>query len=84
MGDRTVLSMDQTEPSDKELLQSVGECGKDTNLDCRFSIRTDCYHQETAELGTAALHFSTDSVGHCFREDALATSLCGCGLQYEQ
>ena len=83
VGSRAVLSMDKTEPSYQEFLRNIGECSKDANLNCRFGIRADSNCQKAFESGTAALHFSTDSVGCGFREDALAASLCGCRLQYE-
>jgi protoporphyrinogen oxidase len=84
MGDRTVFSTDQTEPPHQELLRNIGECSKDANLDCRFGIRANSDRQKKTESGTAALHFSTDSIRGCFRENALAASLCGNGLQYER
>ena len=76
VGSRAVLSMDQTEPSYKKLLWDIRKCSKDSNLDCRFSICSDSNHQKTLEAGTAALHFSTDSVSGCFRENAFAASIC--------
>ena len=83
LGDRTVFQVDQAKPAHQEFLRNIGKCSQDANLDCGIGICADSNYKKTPEFRDAALHFSTDFVGHGIREDTLAASICGNGLQYE-
>ena len=66
---RTVFQVDQTTPTNKNILRRIGECGEDANLDCSLSISAGCYYQKAPQSRCVALHFATDFFGNFVREN---------------
>lgn len=68
-----LLQMDKAKPAHQDFLRHFGECGKNSNLDCRISLRAGCYTQKTAQHTSESLHNFTNSQRLGFRENTVIT-----------
>jgi len=62
---RTLFQMDQATSEDQGLLRHLGECDKNTDMDCNFYLCSGSYCQEGVEIGST-LHYFTDFERHAF------------------
>jgi len=63
---RTLFQMDQATSKNQSLLRHLGECHKNTDLDCNFYLCSGSYCQEGVEIGSKSLHYFTDFERHAF------------------
>ncbi len=60
--------MDQTKPTNKDLLWPIRECSQDTNLDCNRCISAHSHNQEKIGPENITLHFFTNCECDNFRK----------------
>jgi len=63
---RTLFQMDQATSENQGLLRHLGECDKNTDMDCNFYLCSGSYCKEGVEIGSKSLHYFTDFERHAF------------------
>ena len=71
---RAFLQMDKTKSAHQKFLRYFGERCKNSNLDCRISLRAGCHTQKTAQHTSESLHNFTNSQRLGFRENTVITT----------
>ena len=78
---RIVLQMDQATSAHQTVLWYVRKCYQIANLDRCLGLCAGSHHKKTTQAEYFALHFVTNFIRHCFRENPHTASLAGRRIQ---
>ena len=71
MAGRALFQVDQAKPSYQGVLRHNRKCGKITDLDSHFCLRSCSYHEKGSQDRYKSLHNSTDFKRQCFRSNPI-------------
>jgi len=63
---RTLFQVDQATSENQGFLWNLGECNKNTDMDCNFYLCSGSYYQEGVEAGPKSLHHFTGFERYAF------------------